>query len=77
MYFKSLYEGIHDLPLRDEIYRKELKKINYNDRFICLLKKLIQIMQKKLNKNDEVRIIRALEIHKILVRLIVKCWAKR
>ena len=25
MYFKSLYEGIHNLPLRDEIYRKELK----------------------------------------------------
>ena len=25
MYFKSLYEGIHNLPLGDEIYRKELK----------------------------------------------------
>ena len=31
MYFKSLYEGIHNLPLRDDDYRKELKKMYSND----------------------------------------------
>jgi len=40
MYFKSLYEGIHNLPLRDEIYRKELKKINYNGRLYSLLNEI-------------------------------------
>ena len=34
MYFKSLYEGIHDLPLRDDEYRSKLKKMYSNDRFI-------------------------------------------
>ncbi len=64
MYFKSLYEGIHNLPLRDEIYRKELKKINYNGRLYSLLNEIDPAYAAKLNKNDEVRIIRALEIHK-------------
>ncbi|MDA9754980.1 tRNA (adenosine(37)-N6)-dimethylallyltransferase MiaA [Gammaproteobacteria bacterium] len=64
MYFKSLYEGIHNLPLRDEIYRKELKKINYNDRLYSLLNEIDPAYAARLNKNDEVRIIRALEIHK-------------
>ena len=30
MYFKSLYDGIHDLPLRDEKYRSKLKTIYSN-----------------------------------------------
>tara|TARA_B100000927_G_scaffold290322_1_gene288876 strand:+ start:2587 stop:3396 length:810 start_codon:yes stop_codon:yes gene_type:complete len=64
MYFKSLYEGIHNLPLRDEVFRKELRKINSNDNLYSLLNEIDPVYAAKLNKNDEVRIIRALEIHK-------------
>lgn len=31
MYFKSLFDGIHDLPARDENYRKELRKLKLNN----------------------------------------------
>ena len=44
MYFKSLLDGIHDLPEKDKNYRAYAEEVN---------------------ENDEVRIIRALEILKI------------
>ena len=68
MYFKSLMNGIHNLPNRDEDYRKELealKSINKKNFLYELLIKKDPIYAKKINKNDELRIIRALEVHKI------------
>ncbi len=64
MYFKSLYEGIHDLPLRDEKYRSKLKKIFSKNDLYDLLKKIDPDYAKKIDANDELRIIRALEISK-------------
>ena len=64
MYFKSLYEGIHDLPLRDDEYRSKLKKMYSNNDLYDLLKKVDPDYAKKLDANDELRILRALEINK-------------
>ena len=64
MYFKSLYEGIHDLPLRDDEYRSKLKKMYSNNDLYDLLKKVDPEYAKKLDANDELRILRALEINK-------------
>ncbi|GIR74556.1 MAG: tRNA dimethylallyltransferase [Prochlorococcus sp.] len=66
MYFKSLYTGINDLPERDQEFRDSLKKLKSNNNDFFLYKKLNQIdpeYAKKIHKNDEVRIIRALEIY--------------
>ena len=65
MYFKSLYTGINDLPERDQKFRDSLKKLKTNNKDFFLHEKLNQIdpeYAKKINKNDEVRIIRALEV---------------
>ena len=65
MYFKSLYTGINDLPERDQKFRDSLKKLKNNNKDSFLHEKLNQIdpeYAKKINKNDEVRIIRALEV---------------
>ena len=73
MYFKSLFDGIHDLPARDENYRKELRKLklNNNDDFLYnLLNDIDSDYAKKINKNDEVRIIRALEVFKVTGKLM-------
>ena len=73
MYFKSLFDGIHDLPARDENYRKELRKLklNNNDNFLYnLLNDIDSDYAKKINKNDEVRIIRALEVFKVTGKLM-------
>lgn len=67
MYFKSLYKGMHDLPKRDQRYRNKLKKLKCSNEEYFLFKKLKEIdpnYAKNLNKNDEVRIVRALEVHK-------------
>ncbi len=67
MYFKSLFDGIHDLPARNENYRQELRKLklNNNENFLYnLLNDIDSDYAKKINKNDEVRIIRALEVFK-------------
>ena len=76
MYFKSLFEGIHDLPKRDENYRKELKELKLNSsnqNFLYdMLKDFDNDYAKKINKNDEVRIIRALEVFKITGKQISK-----
>ena len=73
MYFKSLFDGIHDLPARDENYRKELRKLKLNnkDNFLHnLLNDIDSDYAKKINKNDEVRIIRALEVFKVTGKLM-------
>ena len=65
MYFKSLYTGINDLPERDQKFRDSLKKLKTNNKDFFLHEKLNQIdpeYAKKINKNDEIRIIRALEV---------------
>ena len=76
MYFKSLFEGIHDLPKRDDSYRKELKELklnsNNNNFLYGMLKEIDNEYAKRLNKNDEVRIIRALEVFKITGKQISK-----
>ena len=65
MYFKSLMDGIHDLPKRNEAYRKILheKKIKNGDDYLFnMLKDLDLKYSSTINKNDDVRILRALEI---------------
>ena len=67
MYFKSLFDGIHDLPNRDDEFREELKRLkrNNSDSYLYeLLKDTDPVYAKLINENDDVRIIRALEIHK-------------
>ncbi len=68
MYFKSLLDGMHELPHRDENYRAELENLkeqNKSNYLYDLLKKKDPEYAKTINKNDEVRIIRALEIFKL------------
>tara|TARA_B100001027_G_scaffold211576_1_gene179926 strand:- start:12 stop:830 length:819 start_codon:yes stop_codon:yes gene_type:complete len=65
MYFKSLYTGINDLPERDQKFRDSLKKLTIDNKDNFLHEKLNQVdpeYAKKINKNDEIRIIRALEV---------------
>ena len=67
MYFKTLYTGINDLPERDQIFRESLRKLKPNSKDFFLHEKLNLIdpdYASKINKNDEVRIIRALEVYK-------------
>lgn len=67
MYFRSLYSGIDDLPERDQKFRDDLKRLKSNSEDTFLHKKLSQIdpdYAKKINKNDEIRVIRALEVYK-------------
>ena len=67
MYFRSLFYGIHDLPGRDLEYRKELNEIKQNNSTSYLYKMLEGIDPNyavDIDHNDEIRIIRALEIYK-------------
>ncbi len=67
MYFNSLYKGIHNLPKRDEDYRNELEILkieNESDYLYKLLENIDPIYAKDVNKNDDIRIIRALEVYK-------------
>tara|TARA_B100001113_G_scaffold97541_1_gene78495 strand:+ start:11342 stop:12160 length:819 start_codon:yes stop_codon:yes gene_type:complete len=67
MYFKTLLDGIHELPERDKDYRAELEKLNKGNKSNYLYYLLMEkdpVYAKTINKNDEVRIIRALEIFK-------------
>ncbi len=68
MYFNSLYKGLHNLPKRDEAYRNELeilKSKNEPNYLYKLLKNIDPIYAKDINQNDDIRIIRALEVHKV------------
>ena len=40
MYFKSLYDGIHELPKRNEEYRNELENLRINNKSNYLYKLL-------------------------------------
>lgn len=67
MYFRSLIKGLDVLPERDEGYRAELNEIKKNGDTNVLYK----VLQKQdpeyastINKSDEKRIIRALEVQK-------------
>ena len=67
MYFNSLYKGIHNLPKRDKEYRNELEilKIENEPNYLYkLLKNIDPTYAKDINQNDDIRIIRALEIYK-------------
>lgn len=65
MYFKSLLDGLDDLPQRNDPYRSELKDIK-NDKGIEYLYSLLERVDpeyaKKINSFDEQRIVRALEV---------------
>ena len=65
MYFKSLLDGIHELPERDSKYRDKLEKLKESKEehyLFSLLNNKDPEYAKGLNKNDEIRIIRALEV---------------
>ena len=65
MYFKTLLDGINILPERDNNYRRyleNLKEDNKSHFLFNLLNERDPKYAKNLNKNDEVRIIRALEV---------------
>ena len=67
MYFNSLYKGIHNLPKRDEKYREELEILKFENEsnyLYKLLKDIDPIYAKGINQNDDIRIIRALEVYK-------------
>lgn len=75
MYFKSLLVGIHDLPEKHKDYRDELDKLkNSNEKNFLYnyLKTIDPVYAKEVNENDEVRIIRALEVFKITGKPISK-----
>ena len=75
MYFKSLYEGMHRLPERDKDYRNELEilKVKNKPNFLYeLLKNIDPTYAKKINKNDDIRIIRALEVYKLTGKQLSK-----
>ena len=65
MYFKTLLDGINVLPERDNNYRRYLENLKEDNKSHFLFNLLNQRdpkYAKNLNKNDEVRIIRALEV---------------
>ena len=65
MYFKSLLDGLDDLPERNNIYREELKGIKDKKgikSLYSLLEKADPVYSNKIHPLDERRIIRALEI---------------
>ena len=65
MYFRSLLDGMHNLPERDNNFREELEKLKLKNEPYFLFK----LLENKdpeyaqgVDKNDEMRIVRALEI---------------
>ena len=67
MYFKTLLDGMNVLPERDINYRRYLENLKEDNKphfLFNLLNERDPKYAKNLNKNDEVRIIRALEVIK-------------
>ncbi len=67
MYFKTLLDGMNVLPERDINYRRYLENLKEDSKphfLFNLLNERDPKYAKNLNKNDEVRIIRALEVIK-------------
>ena len=65
MYFKSLLNGMHELPERNSKYRDQLEKLKEGKEkhyLFSLLNDKDPEYAKCINKNDEIRIIRALEV---------------
>ena len=68
MYFKSLINGLDELPARDDDYRFELEEIKRRDGAEALFRMLKKIDPKyalDIHKADHKRIIRALEVYKV------------
>lgn len=68
MYFKSLINGLDELPARDDDYRFELEEIKRRDGAETLFRMLKKIDPKyalDIHKSDHKRIIRALEVYKV------------
>ncbi|MFL2707526.1 MAG: tRNA (adenosine(37)-N6)-dimethylallyltransferase MiaA [Gammaproteobacteria bacterium] len=79
MYFKSLLNGMHDLPDRDNDYRSELEKLNLENGpnyLYHILKSIDPVYAEGLNKNDNIRIIRALEVFKITGKTLSQILTK-
>lgn len=64
MYFKSLLDGINEMPARDDIYREMLIQENAikPGHLFKLLLEIDPEYAKKISPNDERRILRALEV---------------
>ena len=64
MYFKSLLDGISDMPARDDLYREKLleESLSKPDYLFNLLLETDPEYAKKIMPNDEKRILRALEV---------------
>ena len=63
MYFKSLLDGMHNLPERDNNFREELEKLKLKNEpyfLFKLLKNKDPEYAQGVDKNDEMRIVRAL-----------------
>tara|TARA_B100001057_G_scaffold131976_1_gene131243 strand:- start:17062 stop:18000 length:939 start_codon:yes stop_codon:yes gene_type:complete len=75
MYFKSLYTGIHELPKSDKNFRIELDENNNKTNYLYkVLLDIDPIYAKKINKNDRLRIIRAIEVFKKTGKLMSKIF---
>ena len=80
MYFKLLQNGFHDMPKRDNEYRKNLEKIkskNQKNFLYSMLKEIDPDYANKINMNDEVRIIRALEIFNSTGKLMTNIFSMK
>jgi len=67
MYFRTLINGLDSLPARNDDYRielEEVKKQNGNDALYEMLLSIDADYAATLNKSDDKRIIRALEVYK-------------
>ena len=64
MYFKSLLDGINEMPARDDSYREKLieESLSKPDYLFNLLLETDPEYAQKIKPNDEKRILRALEV---------------
>ncbi len=68
MYFNALQQGLHDLPMADEVTRLELQnqlQKNGLDSLYSELRSIDPVMAEKLKPTDPQRIMRALEVFRL------------
>jgi len=73
LYIKALTRGLMESPAADEVFRKELKELAAREGKVALLHRLSMVDPEtaaSLHPNDQVRIIRALEVHRTTGRPI-------
>ena len=80
LYFKFLEEGYHHLPASDKSIRQELEKERDERGLSYLWEHLYQIdsdLAKSIDKNDHVRIIRSIEIHRLSGSSRQRCYRQQ